>query len=220
MTSQGKLLVIDGPDGAGKTTALKFIQEAAIAARRKIETVNILSGHKESARMRQILTDRTSDINDKAELLLYAAAQENTMHYSVRPLLALGIDVLIDRGPLSNFAYQVQSRDHKFFDLWLSLYSAFRADATLLLTCNVTMGLERCASRSGVLDRLELRPVEFHQRLYTAYRDVLSDAATQNPVFAGITGMLAHYDNDGTLEELRSYCSNFVDLILLHPRVA
>lgn len=206
MTTKGQLLVIDGPDGAGKTTALNYIKNALTAKERKFKTVNVLSTQQECLRMRTILTDPASTLSQRAELLLYAAAITNCYDTVIQPFLDEGVDVVVDRGPLSNFAYQLQDVSHELFQLWLEIHKRFKCDATFIITVDLQKGLERCKQRDGVLDRVESRPIEFHQKMMNAYLQV-----TNNPLlFNQITGDVTIYCNNGTLVSLVESCVNFV----------
>lgn len=206
MTTEGKLLVIDGPDGAGKTTALDFIVAEMRGLGKNFAVVNVLKDHCESARMRAILTDSKTVLSRNAELLLYAAAITNTYDLEIKPRLERGMDVIVDRGPLSNFAYQIQAVDHELFPLWLDIHKRFICDATMILTVDLERGLSRCKDRDGVLDRVESRPIEFHQKMLNAYLQVMNNSL----YFSQLTGDVKIYCNNGTLEELRENCANFV----------
>lgn len=209
-----KLLLIDGPDGAGKTTACTFIRCAMKEINQPFEVVNILSGHPTSLALRKVLTDPQSEFDPKAELLAYAAAVNNTMRLKVLPLLLSGVNVLIDRGPFSTYAYQVQGIESELFNLWAIANEGFRANATFLLTIDPKQGLERCLNRDGVLDRMESKPLHFHNKVYEAYGAIAKLIQTppreKNSVFIKMAGEVTCYSNNGSLEQLEAACHCFV----------
>lgn len=209
-----KLLLIDGPDGAGKTTACSFIKEAMKEVNQPFEVVNILSGHPTSLAIRKVLVDPQSEFDPRAELLAYAAAINNTMRLRVLPLLLSGTNVLIDRGPFSTYAYQVQGLDSELFNLWATVNEGFRANATFLLTVDPKKGLSRCMDRDGALDRMESKSLQFHNKVHEAYgvieKLIQTPPREKNSVFIKMAGNVTGYSNDGTLEQLQAACHCFV----------
>lgn len=209
-----KLLLIEGPDGSGKTTACNFIREAMTELNQPFEVVNILSGHPTSLALRKVLTDAKSEFDPKAEMLAYAATITNTMRLKVLPLLLSGVNVLIDRGPFSTFAYQVQMLDSELFDLWARVNDGFRANATFMLRIDPQSGLQRCANRDGKLDRLESKPIEYHTQVVRAYETICQVIETapkeKNSVFLKMAGAIHTYANTGSYDDLQKACMNFV----------
>lgn len=206
-------------DGAGKTTAMNYVKQAIEEEGYQVTLVNILSGHPTSAEIRKIVTGKDSILTKKAEMLLYAAAITNTYQLEVLPLLKQGMNVLIDRGPLSNFAYQVQTVKTIEFDLWRRFYSEFMADATLILTCDLEEGLKRCAWRDGALDRIESRPSDFHKAVHDAYMyvrelSVASERIGGQNDFSDVLGKSEFYSNNASLEHLAGMCRYFVQKTL------
>lgn len=217
--TKGKLIVVDGMDGAGKTTAMGYIRKALADSGERFEPVNILSNNPTSAEIRKILTSPESYLVSKAEMLLYAAAINNTYWLDIYPRLQSGINVLVDRGPLSNFAYQIQNTKHPYFGLWKQFYMDFKADTTLILTCDLEEGLKRCVQRDGKLDRIEAKGHDFHKAVHDAYLDIRD--AEINAVrthkksdFSEVTGKCVFYSNNATLSHLEEMCRYFVQKTL------
>lgn len=210
----GKLLFIDGPDGAGKTTATSMIVRMIKERKDEIgdvELVNILSSHPTSMEIRKILTSTDSVLSQSAELLLYAAAIKNSMEMLVDPLLRSGKNVLVDRGPLSNFCYQVMSKSNPAFDLWKLIHKTTRADGTLLLSVDPEVGLQRCMDRDGSLDRIESRGEVFQRCVISSFKMINEEiSASEDSIFKDISGKTFYYENNSSLEKLRECCQIFV----------
>ncbi len=108
--SRGKLITIEGLDGAGKTTLARSL--AAELERRGI-TVRLLrepGGVEASERIRDLVKDPDVRIGARAEALLYAAARAQLVEEALEPLLAAGTWVLLDRFVDSSLAYQGAGR--------------------------------------------------------------------------------------------------------------
>lgn len=207
----GKLIVIEGTDGAGKTTASGIILNKLKEAGRAIESVNILSSNKESLFIRTLLTNTASDLDPDTEVLLYIAAVNQTYKKVILPLLEQGIDVLCDRGPMSSFVYQCKWQERLGNKLPAQLHELafknFKMDSFILVTTRPEVGLERCRSRSGDHDRLESRGLEYFQNIVEDYRAVAGRLKES-------VGDVFVIENDSTLEELEKRCNETVTSLL------
>lgn len=209
MNNLGKLIVVEGPDGAGKSTACTFLKEIASNRGITLESVNILSGHPDSARMRAILTDKNSTLSDKAEFLLFSAAITNTLETVVNNKLLSGINVLLDRGPVSNFCYQVQSEFSDLYPLWKEIHRSTKIDNTLLITTSPEIGLSRVVSRGDAPDRMESKEMDSIVKMHHSFLS-LQDLVFSTVVPRNMVGNLWTYRNDSALESLYSACKEFV----------
>src|SRR5881397_56484 len=110
MTRSGRLITIEGIDGAGKTT----LQSALSAAlqERGIDTRALREpgGVAAAERVRDLVKDPALHIGARAEALLYAAARAQLVEERVRPALERGELVLLDRFVDSSLAYQGAGR--------------------------------------------------------------------------------------------------------------
>lgn len=209
---KGKLIFVEGTDGSGKTTAIEFIVDKLKALGSNLQEVNILSGHPTSAEIRKILTNPNSELSPNAEIALYIGAVRNTLDNVVTPLLDQGIDVICDRGPMSSFIYQCMWQRGQGNEVPASMHSEafkdYKFDALVLVTCKPETGLERCRSRSGFLDRLEQRGLEYFQNIVMDYRREVEIVSKEKP------GCVHIVENDGTLGELKEYCFSIAEKIL------
>ena len=103
----GKFIVIDGPDGAGKTTQAMLLAEHLRAGGLEVRLVRDPGGTAIGDRIRQILLDRThGEMAVECELMLYMASRAQLAAEIIRPALAAGQCVLSDRYISSTIAYQ------------------------------------------------------------------------------------------------------------------
>src|SRR2546421_7435440 len=104
--TRGRLITIEGLDGAGKTTLamglLDAIKQRGIDARLLREP----GGVEAAERIRELVKDPGVRIGSRAEALLYAAARAQLVDEALHPLLNAGTWVLLDRFLDSSLAYQ------------------------------------------------------------------------------------------------------------------
>jgi dTMP kinase len=163
------LITIEGVDGAGKSTLA-----AALAGRIGAVLLREPGGVELAERIRALVADPALDVDPRAEALLFAAARAQLVAARVRPLLAEGRVVLLDRFVDSSLAYQGAARG-----LGIDAVRAVNdfgtgglvPDRTLLLRVPVAIGRER---RAGV-DRLEQEAEPFFVRVAEGY-DALARA--------------------------------------------
>lgn len=207
---KGKLIFIEGTDGAGKTTATNIILESLRDKGVDVHQINILSGCKESAQIRAVLTNPQMNLDPTAEVLLYIAAVKNTLVNHVYPMLEQGKTILCDRGPMSSYVYQCLWQKRHGNDvpakLHRTVFGDHDFDATILVTCDPSVGLERCRSRSGELDRLEMRGIEYFQNIVQDYKDEASRLSENGKNVIVI-------ENNTTLAALVRNCTNAVESI-------
>jgi dTMP kinase len=166
------LIVIEGPEGAGKTTQVRMLAEWLAAAGEQVIAVREPGGTELGDEIRKILLDHpASDIVPRAESLLFMASRAQLVERKITPALASGATVLLDRFFLSTYAYQVAGRGlpHEEVVVANRLATAeLRPDLTVLLTLPPDEGLAR-VSRRGSHDRIELADSEFHERVTDAF---------------------------------------------------
>ena len=169
MAVAGTFLVIDGPDGVGKTT-----QTARLAAflRERGRSVVVLrepGATPAGEAIRDLLLDPETDLTPLAEMLLYQAARSQVVEAVIRPALEQGQVVLLDRYWYSTAAYQGHG-------LGLDLDAVRRVsevatgglepDHLFLLDLDPDVGLARL---DGAHDRIEGRPLEYHRRVRAGF---------------------------------------------------
>lgn len=176
---QGKLIVFEGIEGCGKTTQLERSRQwllksgwlATLQTKGRIKDLVITrepGGTELGAGIRQLLLSPTKEaIQDRAELLLYAADRAQHVEGFLRPYLAEGVMILCDRYTDSTIAYQGFGRglDQGLIDQLNQVATGgLKSDLTIWLDLAVEEGLARMQQR-GKRDRIEQADLEFHQRV-------------------------------------------------------
>ncbi len=165
------LITVEGLDGAGKTTLI-----AGLSRELGATVLREPGGVPLSERIRELVSDPALHVDPRAEALLYAAARAQLVAERLRPLLAAGELVLLDRFVDSSLAYQGGGRELGVAEIAaLNRFATggLRPDLTLLLRIGAERGLARITGREA--DRLEQGGLEFFARVAAAY-DALAGA--------------------------------------------
>jgi dTMP kinase len=187
--SRGRLITIEGIDGAGKTTLATSLLGALEARGIKVTLLREPGGVSTAERIRELVKDPAMVIGARAEALLYAAARAQLIEEAVEPLLSAGKWVLLDRFVDSSLAYQGAGRD-----LGISAVreindfatGGLTPDRTLLLSIDPAIGRARSLERAEGLDRLEREEDEFRTKIALAYeRLAAEDPARIRTIDAG-----------------------------------
>ena len=168
----GRLIVFEGGEGSGKSTQLRRLSAALQADGVPHVCLREPGGTSVGTEVRRVLLDRASDIAPRAEALLFMASRAQLVEREIRPALARGEVVLLDRFFLSTYAYQIAG--HGLPEAEVRQANAFATaglvpDVTLLLTFPVTEGLARAARRAASHDRMEAMGESFHDRVAAAF---------------------------------------------------
>jgi dTMP kinase len=172
---KGKFISIEGSEGAGKTTVLKFVQ-GFLSPRYDVVTTREPGGTQISESIREVLLHPASfeTILPETELLLMFAARAQHIHHLIKPALNAGKWVLSDRFIDASYAYQGGGRrlKHDWIEyLDKMIVNDIYPDLTLLLDIPVDLGFERAAKRSIEKDRIESEKLDFFEEVRTAYLD-------------------------------------------------
>jgi dTMP kinase len=171
----GLFITIEGPDGAGKTTALnELFPRLEKEAKGKIIATREPGGVKIAEKIRQLILDPNhQEMDVRTEALLYAAARRQHLVEVIIPALEAGKMVLCDRFVDSSLAYQGAGRRIGMDSVAMINEFAtegLQPDFTLYLDIDSDEGLRRIQrSRKASIDRLETEGLEFHQRVRHAY---------------------------------------------------
>jgi dTMP kinase len=166
-------LVVEGPEGAGKTTLVRWLQTELEAAGVSVLTVREPGGTPVAEGARKLALKSRHDMALGAELFLVLAARADLVERVIRPALQAGQVVLCDRFGLSTLAYQVAGRGLPRAEVDAALRLAtggLEPDLTIVLDVPVTVGRERQRTARKVRDRFEREDDAFHKRVRAAYR--------------------------------------------------
>ncbi len=171
----GRLITIEGLDGAGKTTLAATLESALKARGVDVHLLREPGGVQVAERLRELVKDSDLNIGARAEALLYAAARAQLVDEAVRPLLSQGAWVLLDRFVDSSLAYQGAGRSlgiAAIREVNDFATGGLVPDRTLLLSIDPSLGRARSRARRDPLDRLELEHDDFHARIAAAYAEL------------------------------------------------
>lgn len=187
----GRLIVFEGVEGCGKTTQLQRSQEwlqslpsytsPPLVGRSPSPKLSVVvtrepGGTELGLCLRRLLLLEAGGepIQDRAELLLYAADRAQHVEELLKPTLALGAIILCDRYTDSTIAYQGYGRGLSFslIDQLNSIATGgLKSDLTLWLDVDVEVGLARKRGR-GDADRIEQETIAFHRRVQQGYTEL------------------------------------------------
>jgi dTMP kinase len=172
---RGRLITIEGLDGAGKSTLAEGLVRALRASGHRVELLREPGGVELSERIRALVKDPALTVDPRAEALLYAAARAQLVAERVQPLLAAGTWVVLDRFVDSSLAYQGAGRA-----LGIEAVRAINAfatgglapDRTLLLRADAVTRAARQDMRGEAPDRLEREDGGFFDAIAGAYDEL------------------------------------------------
>jgi dTMP kinase len=173
--TRGRLITIEGIDGAGKTTLAAGLVDALSARGIDIGLLREPGGVAAAEGIRELVIDPDLHVTARAEALLYAAARAQLVEEAIEPQLTAGKWLLLDRFIDSSLAYQGGGRQ-----LGIDAVRAInefairtaRPDRTLLLMINQQLGRSRSRARAGAPDRLERERDDFFERTAAAYLEL------------------------------------------------
>ncbi len=166
-------IVVEGPEGAGKSTLVRGINARFLAEGRQVLMVREPGGTPVAEAARKIVLKSRHYLSPASELFLYLAARADLVEKQIRPALAAGQVVLADRFDLSTRAYQVAGRGLRADAVQAALQVAtggLTPDLTLVLDVPVEVGRERQRKARKEQDRIERESDAFHHRVLEAYR--------------------------------------------------
>lgn len=175
----GKFIVIEGLEGAGKSTAHQCVVD--VLKELGIDDVVFTrepGGTPLAEKLRYLIKHETEEpVTDKAELLMLYAARIQLVENVIKPALAQGKWVVGDRHDMSSQAYQGGGRQLEqrlLQSLKETILGDFEPDLTLYLDIDPAVGLARARGR-GELDRIEQQNLDFFHRTRARYLALVKD---------------------------------------------
>ena len=175
----GKFIVIEGLEGAGKSTA----HQCVVDTLKELGVNDVVftrepGGTPLAEKLRHLIKHETEEpVTDKAELLMLYAARIQLVDNVIKPALAQGKWVVGDRHDMSSQAYQGGGRqlgEAFLTHLKQIVLGDFEPDLTLYLDIDPAVGLARARGR-GKLDRIEQQHLDFFHRTRARYLELVKD---------------------------------------------
>ncbi len=173
--SRGRLITLEGGEGAGKTSAVNCIAKWLRNQGSDVVITREPGGTAAAERIRGVLLDpATGDLDPLTEALLMFAARVENLVQVIRPALASGRDVVCDRFTDASRAYQGGGRQlgmgpvNALAEL---VHPDLAPDLTLLLDVPVDIGMTRISGRGQSPDRFEQNRHDFLERVRRSYLD-------------------------------------------------
>lgn len=177
----GKFIVLDGPDGCGKTTQLDLLEQNFRAGGVAVCRVREPGGTPIGEQIRGLLlSSRGEGLHMRTEMLLYMASRAQLVQERIKPALANGQTVLSDRYTSSTLAYQGTGGGLPWNDILAVARAAtenVQPDLTIILDLPVDKALARLGNggkngkrgnqpQSGLFhDRIEQRTKSYHENV-------------------------------------------------------
>jgi len=172
---KGPFITVEGVEGCGKSTQIALLKEYLESRGRAVVVTREPGGTPIAESIRGILLDpANSALSPMAEAFLYAAARAQHVDERIRPALDAGTAVISDRFADSTTAYQGAGRElppETIQSLHAFATRGTWPDLTFVLDLPVEVGLRR-AGHGNELDRIELEPLEFHQRVREGFLQI------------------------------------------------
>lgn len=172
----GKFIVIEGLEGAGKSTASHCVRDILIEQGIALKRCREPGGTELGEALRDLV--KRPDLAEApcamTELLIMYASRAQLVETRIKPALANDHWVLGDRHDLSSQAYQGGGRQlsrELLENLKQTVLGDFQPDLTIYMDIDPVIGLERARGR-GELDRIEQESLEFFQRTRLRYQEL------------------------------------------------
>ena len=203
----GIFITLEGPDGSGKTTALKAIfEELKTLTDKQIVSTREPGGSPIAEKIREIILDTAhTEMDARTEALLYAASRRQHLVERVLPVLEAGDIVLCDRFVDSSIAYQGYARgigETGIFTINNFATDGVQPDLTLYIDVPAEVGLRRIQKGMGTreFNRLDQEKQSFHDKVRAGYLNI----ARENPT------RIVAIDGTQTPEEVVADCMQII----------
>lgn len=174
MANKGIFITVEGGEGAGKTSAIRLMEQLLQQAGYEVVVTREPGGIPIAEQIREVILDsHNTEMDGRTEALLYAAARRQHLVQKVIPALEKGHAVLCDRFIDSSLAYQGFAREigmDEVFEINRFAIHDTMPDLTLFLDVSPEVGLDRIRANSErEVNRLDMESLAFHERVRSGY---------------------------------------------------
>lgn len=174
----GYFITLEGGEGAGKTTAIQAVCNQLTEQGYDVVLTREPGGIEISEKIRHVILDvNHTEMEERTEALLYAAARRQHLIEKVIPALEAGKIVICDRFIDSSLAYQGYARGigvEAVLDINTFAIESWMPSLTLFFDILPEKGLARIAqNETREINRLDIEKLDFHQKVYEGYQLLL-----------------------------------------------
>ena len=166
-------ITLEGPDGSGKTSQVQPLVDFLHGKGYPIFATREPGGTSIGEQVRHILMNlENTSMNQRTETLLFCAARAQLVEEVIKPRLAAGDIVLLDRYADSTMAYQGYGHRNNLEQIRQLLdfaTSGLKPDLIVLMDVDSETGLRRRQQGGGEWNRMDAYELELHQRVREGY---------------------------------------------------
>lgn len=174
---KGIFITMEGPDGSGKTTQIRLLQQDLSEKGYQVIITREPGGTVISEKIREIILDPAhKEMSPVTEMLLYAAARAQLVNEVIGPAIDAGHAVISDRFLDSSLVYQGIARElgvDTVYQVNRQAVGKYMPDRTFLLNLSPEEGIRRKKNQKE-LDRMEQEDLAFHRMVAEGYHSLAS----------------------------------------------
>ncbi len=169
---KGLFITLEGIEGAGKSTAVDFIEDFLTKEGHDVIKTREPGGTVIGEQIREILLKNENyTLTYDTELLLVFSARAQHIQEVILPALSSGKIILCDRFTDASYAYQgggrgIDASRINLLEKWVQ--EDLRPNLTLLFDLDVSIGMQRTKKRSDA-DRFEREEINFFEKIRNTY---------------------------------------------------
>lgn len=165
---KGLFIVFEGGEGAGKTSLIQNVKELFEAYGREVVVIREPGGTEYAEKLRQVYFE-TEGLSGESAALLMNAGRVDNIEKIINPALADGKVVIADRFSGSSLVYQ-GLRKGEYDEV--SRITKHIPMVSIFVDVHPEVGLQRIADNNRETNRLDLMPLEQHQKIYFGFKQL------------------------------------------------
>jgi dTMP kinase len=185
----GYFITLEGGEGSGKTCQIPQLVESLCQKGLKVFPTREPGGNSIGEQIREVLHNkRNVDMHTRTETLLYQAARAQFVEQTLLPQLAEGRIVISDRYSDSTRAYQGYGYQRDLGQISMLIDYAtggVAPDFTVLIDLDPKIGAERKKLNGSEMNRMDLLPPEFYERVRKGYMKMVKEEPNRWVVIDG-----------------------------------
>lgn len=192
---QGLFITIEGPEGSGKSTISNYLYQWLIDLidSKSINFSGVLKtrepggyNNKLCEDIRNLILSDEYDIPTLTEAFLFAASRTYHLYSTIIPALKNNEIVLCDRYVDSSYVYQGLNSEigiDKIIEINKLAIGDQLPDLTLILMVDAEIGLQRIRDNNRETNRIDLKPLEYHQQIVNYYKELIKFDNTNRIIY-------------------------------------